>query len=152
MNGIIDESLIEINRDNIRFTEILIVDSICFLTHQNCLLLCFIVTTGFLLNLSAILKDFRLTFDFIFNGSFNIADRVKVLALCLSSKNRRTLLTERNVDIATPRSVFPLTIGNTEISDDFADGFHVFPCLLSRMPVRLRDDFNQRSSATIEVQ
>ena len=106
---------------------------------------------GFLHDVTAVLQDFLLAFDFVGKRVLNRLEGVDVLHLRLGAQRFCSLRTQGNIEVSTQVSLFHAAVGNIDVFEDGFDLFHIGTRFLRRSHIRLRNDLDERHTGTVVV-
>ena len=120
-------------------------------SHRSSFALVIIETAGFLNDTFSGIQQTGLPLDLIIDCSCDCLERVQVLDLRTCSELCVLRTHQRDVDIATQRTLLHLTVTYTGILQQQADFFNKRLCLFRRGDIRLCYNFNQRNTATVIV-
>ena len=95
--------------------------------------------------------DLDLAFDLVLDCGADVAEAVDVLDFGLRSVLRCSLEHDADVGVAAQAAFFHVAVADAGVEQDFLEPREVVEDLVGRAQVGLRDDFNQRRAAAVEV-
>ena len=101
--------------------------------------------------MTAIFENFRLTFDFVIDGIFEVLEGVDVLHLGTGAELLRANRAQGYVDVGAQVAFFHTAVGHINIFHDGLDFFHIGAGFFSRAHIRFGYDFEEGHTSTVVI-
>ena len=107
--------------------------------------------TGLLHHMAPVFHQLGLPFHFIFNGTFQRAERVQVFDFRPGAEFRGAFRHDGNVRVAAEAAFLHLAVADVRVFQDRFQLFHVGPCFRGAAHVRFRHDLDQGNARAVVV-